>query len=266
MDITIEKTIKSLKRRKFTALYAENKEDACDMLLDLIPPNMSVGTGDSSSVRQSGILKRLEARGNRVINPFDPEKRIDNPEDYSVYVFKSSIEAGRSDVFITGTNVLTEDGRLLNIDGVGNRVAGIIWGHQKVFIIIGRNKIVKNLDEAFERMRKVTAPEHASRREVVNAPCGPAGECVDCIGSVRICNVTTIMEGCPPFTEITVVVVNEDLGLGWDISWPKERINKISENHNRHMWSIPHEAITALTREELWERVKKVRRNDNKNL
>jgi hypothetical protein len=256
MDEIIKKTIKSLKRRNFKALYAENKEEACNMLLDLVPPDMSVGTGDSSSVRQSGILKQLEARGNRVINPFDPEKEIDNPEDYSVYVFKSSIEAGLCDLFITGTNVLTEDGRLLNIDGVGNRVAGIIWGHQKVFIILGRNKIVKTLDEAFERMRKVIAPEHVSRREVSSAPCGSAGECVDCIGSDRICNITTIMEGCPPFTEITVVIVNEDLGLGWDISWPEERKNNISENHNRHMWSIPHEAITALTREELWERVK----------
>ncbi|MFC1534529.1 LUD domain-containing protein, partial [Thermodesulfobacteriota bacterium] len=156
----------------------------------------------------------------------------------------------------TGTNALTQDGRLLNIDGVGNRVSGMIWGHPIVILAVGKNKIVKDLDEAFYRLRHVTAPEHVSRRGASGAPCTIKGECRDCMGDDRVCNVTTIMEGAPLFSEVNVVIVNEDLGLGWDRSWGKDRIDEISDRHNRLMWSMPEEAIRALTREELWESVK----------
>jgi hypothetical protein len=251
----IKKTLKYLKARNFMPLYADSSEEACDMMLNLIPQNSVVGVGDSSSVRQIGIIKELERRGNRVINPFDPERPIGDPKDYAAFVFRSSIEAARCDLFLTGTNAVTEDGRLLNIDGVGNRVAGMIWGHPRVILAVGKNKIVKDLDEAFYRLRHVTAPEHASRRGVSSAPCSIKGECMDCIGTKRICNVTTIMEGSPLFTEITVIIVNEDLGLGWDLTWPRERIEQISERHNRFMWSMAEEAMGSLTREELWEKV-----------
>lgn len=255
MEKSIKKTLKYLKARNFKPLYADSSEEARDIMLNLIPHNTVVGVGDSSSIRQIGIIKHLEGRGTRVINPFDPERPIGDPKEYAAFVFRSSIEAARCDLFLTGTNAVTEDGRLVNIDGVGNRVAGMIWGHPRVVLAVGKNKIVKDLDAAFYRLRHVTAPEHALRSGVSGVPCIVEGECKDCMVKTRICNVTTIMEGSPHFTEITVIIVNEDLGLGWDLTWPRERIEQISQRHNRFMWSMKKEAMETLTREELWEKV-----------
>jgi L-lactate utilization protein LutB len=236
--------------------YAEDGDAARRIILEIIPPKAVVGFGDSSSVRQIGVAKQLEKRGNPTINPFKPIGEITDYKAFSRDVFQSSIAAALCNVFITGTNAISEDGRLVNIDGVGNRVAGMIWGHAKVILVIGRNKIVKDLDAAMERLKKVTAPEHVSRRGSSNSPCTVKGECRDCSGNSRVCNVTTIIEGAPLFSEMNVILVDEDLGLGWDKSWESDRIEAISDRHDRHMWGMPEEAIKALTKDELWASVR----------
>jgi hypothetical protein len=159
------------------------------------------------------------------------------------------------DFFLTGTNAVTQDGRILNIDGVGNRVAGMFWGHPQVILVVGKNKIVKNLDEAFRRVKNVIAPEHLKRREAPS-PCAVTGRCVDCIGRNRVCAVTTIIESKPHFTEINVMIVNEDLGLGWDRSWPKKRINRIAAKHERFMWTIPKPVRETLNFKDIWKTVR----------
>jgi hypothetical protein len=258
MNQEIKQTMKYLKARNFIAYYAENGDQARDTVLTLIPKDMSVGIGDSSSVRQTGVIKALMKRGTPVINPFDPEKPIDDYVNLSKYVFRASLEASYCDVFLTGTNAVTLDGRLVNIDAVGNRVVGMIWGHPMVILIIGKNKIVKDLDAALYRLKHVTAPEHVRRRGAAS-PCTKKGECQDCLGKTRICNVTTIIEGATFFCKTHVIIVDEDLGLGWDQSWPQGRIDKISDRHNSVMWSMPDEAVKVLTSEELWESVKEYR-------
>lgn len=264
MDEGIKKTLKYLKARKFNPHYADDGDTARKMILELVPLDAAVGFGDSSSVRQIGIAGELKKRGNFVINPFEVIHQIDDYKAYSRKVFRRSMEATLCDVFITGTNALTEDGRLINIDGVGNRVSGMIWGHPKVVLVIGQNKIVKDLDEAMNRLKKVTAPEHVSRRGSSKSPCRVKGECMDCTGASRVCNITTIMEGAPLFGEINVVLVGEDLGLGWDRSWSPERIDKISNRHNSYMWAMPEKAIQALTKEELWAGVADLLHNSSK--
>ena len=256
MEKYINQAIKYLKARNFSPHYVEDAESARALILDLIPKDKVVGIGDSSSVRQTGVIKALTERGTKVINPFDPEKDIVDYREYSKFVFRASIEAALCDVFMTGSNALTQDGRLVNIDGVGNRVTGMIFGHPEVILVVGRNKIVRDLDEAMNRVKNVTAPEHVSRRGSSKSPCTVKGECRDCMGKERICNATTILEGSPLFSEVNVVIVDEDLGLGWDRTWAKDRIEKISERHNSLMWSMPEEAIHALTKDELWESVK----------
>lgn len=113
------------------------------------------------------------------------------------------------------------------------------WGHPRVIIAVGKNKIVKDLDEAFQRVKNVIVPEHTRKRGASGPPCSTKGKCYDCIGRKRVCNVMTIMEGSPALTELNVVIVDEDLGLGWDPSWPEERIHKILENHRKFIWSVP---------------------------
>jgi len=252
----INKTLKSLKARNLKPYFTINGKEARELILNLIPRDSTVGLGDSSTVRQIGIIQSLRKKGTRVINPFDPGKKIKDDATHLQFVFKPVIEATLCDVYLTGTNAITQDGRILNIDGVGNRVAGMFWGHPQVILVVGKNKIVKNLDEAFHRVKNVIAPEHLKRRKALS-PCTVTGRCHDCIGRNRICAVTTIIENKPLFTEINVIIVNEDLGLGWERSWPKGRINRIVERHEKFMWSLPEPVIKTLNISDSWTNLKR---------
>jgi hypothetical protein len=196
------------------------------------------------------------SRGTRVFDPFRLDHPVTDSTTYLESLFKPMIQATLCDVFLTGTNAVTEDGRLLSIDGAGNRVAGMCWGHPQVVLAVGRNKIVRDLDEAFHRLKNVIVPEHVRRRGVAGPPCGETGKCHDCIGRNRICAITTIIEGKPLFTEINVIIVNEDLGLGWDESWSRDRINRIAANHEKFMWTLPWELGKDVDKKALWEAVR----------
>jgi len=148
-------------------------------------------------------------------------------------------------VFLAGTNAITLDGRLVNVDAAGNRVAGMFHGHPKSIVVVGRNKLVNNLDEAFNRIRNVIAPNHMWIRAVelggdrTETPCVATGACSDCRSKDRMCNVFTIIEGKPLRTDISIVIVDEDLGLAWDESWPRERIDRIKEEYKKFVWIPP---------------------------
>jgi len=123
---------------------------------------------------------------------------------------------------LTGTNAITLDGKLVNIDGVGNRVAAMIFGPKKVIVVAGINKIVSDVNEALERIRGFAAPMNAKRHylkhqqpELGDLPCVQTGSCVDCRHDWRICNYTVIIEGAMIGQKgrINVVLVGEELGL-----------------------------------------------------
>jgi hypothetical protein len=238
-------TLRSLHSRNLGGILVENSDEAKRKILDLIPKHAVVGVGDSTTINQLGVKEELKRRGTTVLDGFDHSTVYSSVEDLKNredLVKRSTM----CDVFLTGTNAITEDGKLVNVDAVGNRVAGMFWGHPTVIIIVGRNKIVRNLDEAFHRLRKVTAPNHVRLRAQLGArrvetPCVTTGECSDCHTKDRMCNIFTIIEGKPRRTDIKVVIVNEDLGLGWDESWPQERISKIIENYQRYVWILPAE-------------------------
>jgi hypothetical protein len=257
MEGMIENTIESLRKRQMKGWAAGSIGEAREMILGIVPSDAIVGIGDSSSVRQVGIIDELKVRGNRVINPFDPTKEIKDLQTHFDHGFWPMIEATVCDVFLTGTNALTEDGKIVNTDGAGNRVAGMFWGHPMTILIIGANKIVKNLDEALDRIKNVIAPEHL-RRKGAKAPCTETGRCHDCLGERRVCAVTTIIEKRPVHTEMHVVIVNEDLGLGWDRSWPKERIIRIVSRHEEFMvlCPLPTCILEKGNNEKLWEMTK----------
>ena len=256
MEASIQKTLKSLQARGIRAWFAKDCREARRRMMDIISKDATVGVGDSSTIRQIGIIKSLKKRGTKVINPFDLKKTVKDDRTHLEFLFRPAVEATVCDVFLTGTNAVTQDGRLLNIDGVGNRVAGMVWGHPQVVLAVGKNKIVRNLDDAFDRVKNVIAPEHLRRRGAPS-PCAVTGKCLDCTGKHRVCAVTTIIENRPMFTEINVIIVDEDLGLGWDESWPKQRINKIAAKHQKFMWTISQEVIESLNLKTLWEAEKK---------
>lgn len=240
VDKEIETTLLSLRARHINGFFTENL-DARSKILDLIPRGASVGIGDSTTVRQIGIVEEMERIGRRVADGFKKTVYA-NTEDWEEFHLKPVKEAAMSDVFLTGTNAVTQDGRLVNVDAAGGRVAGMFSGHPTSIIIVGKNKVVKDLDEAFYRVRKVIAPSHIRIRAVElggkrwRTPCVATGKCNDCKAKDRLCNVFTIIEGKPLFTNINVIIINEDLGLGWDESWPPERIAKIKESYKRFVW------------------------------
>lgn len=243
----IETTLTALRRRGFDARFAENREVARRMILKLVPGNCTVGCGDSATVRSIGVLQDLTDGGNMVLNPFFKPKVIRaKSAPLSMSVMKQ-IGLG-CDVFLASSNAVTLDGKIVSIDGGGMRVAGMFFGAPLTILVVGRNKIVKNVDEALHRIKNVIAPAHA---RTIGAdwgiPCVAAGKCVEpatfCEAGQRLCNIVVILEGRPsiPGRNTVVIVVDEDLGLGWDPAWPKERIDKVYAEYKEY--TPPHRPI-----------------------
>ena len=208
---------KALKANNFNVRYLDKAEDAIPLVLDLIPTDASLEMAGSMSVVQMGLQDALRKRGNP---GFEFPKSGDPPT--------------RKDVLLVSTNAVTLDGKLVNLDGMGNRVASMVYGVKKVILLVGRNKIVRDVDEAMERIKKVIAPYHAKNLGL-ETPCAFTGECSDCDSPQRICNVTTILWKKPPLMDFTILLVDDDLGLGWDPDWPQERIEKIQETYRTEM-------------------------------
>ena len=241
MKSEMEEVLASLQARHIRGEYAENREEATRKILQLIPAGATVGIGDSTAMRQVGILPALKERGTKVLNPFEPKGDGVSVEDFRAWRTRVMREATLADVFLTGSNAVTRDGRIVNVDANGNRVAGMFWGHPLSIVVVGRNKIVGDLEEAFGRIRQVIAPTHfyvrstELRGRIRKTPCAATGECQDCRSTERGCNIFSIIEGKPSQTELHVILVDLDLGLGWDPSWPAGRIAEIREAYKRYV-------------------------------
>ncbi|MFC1861399.1 lactate utilization protein [Chloroflexota bacterium] len=244
----IETTLNALKAREFDARYAENRQAAKDIVLQLVQQHWIVGCGDSTTVRSLGVLQDLTGSGNRVLNSFvKPKIMREKPAALPLSVMKQT--AYGCDVFICSSNAVTMDGKLVNTDGGGMRVSGMAFGSPLKIIVAGRNKIVKNVDEALDRIKNVIALAHAKTIGTDwGIPCASAGKCVEpetlCPpGKSRICNITMIMEARPavPGVNIVVILVDDDLGLGWDPAWPRERIDRIYAEYKE--FTPPHRPI-----------------------
>jgi len=212
----IETVVKSLRANKFKVEYVDRATDAVPIILEAIPADASIEMAGSVSVGQLGLLDKLRERGNKGLD-------FPKPEEFSF----DAMWKNRRDVLLVSTNAVTLDGKLVNTDGMGNRVSTMFFGVKQVVLLVGANKIVRNLEEALERVQKVISPYHAKYLGL-NTPCAATGECSDCNSPQRICNITTIISKKPPSVDFLIVLVGEDLGLGWDPEWPKERIEKIA--------------------------------------
>ena len=200
-----EKIVKTLEKNLFTATYVQNREAATAKLLELIPTSATIGFGGSVTLAQLGIIAKLEERGNPVLNYMKPGL---TPEEMRAIRRQHLL----SDVFLSGTNAVTLDGKLVNVDATGNRVGAMLFGPEKVIIVVGINKIVCDVAEAEKRVKLWASPPNNKRLGYPN-PCAQTGVCVDCQGPTRICNITTIMHKKPRQTDVHVIVVGEELGL-----------------------------------------------------
>jgi len=197
--------VEALKKNGFEAEYCATGGDAAQRLLELIPEAASVGFGGSWTLKALGISEKLAARGNTILDHGAPG--LTNEE-------KADIRRKQQicDVFLSGTNALTMDGKLVNMDGSGNRVAAMIFGPGKVIVVAGTNKIVKDTAAAEERIRMKAAPINNKRLGTPN-PCSRTGVCMDCQGPTRICNVLTIIGKRPLGTNFHVLIIGEELGF-----------------------------------------------------
>ncbi|MBA1335805.1 MAG: Transcriptional regulators of sugar metabolism [Firmicutes bacterium] len=189
-------------RRGFKTRVVESIEDACKIVLEEVRPDQSVGVGGSVTVKESGLTDMLRERGNKVYFHWEVEKsKIDETRKL----------ASQADVYLVSSNAVTEDGKLVNIDGVGNRVASMFYGPDRVYVICGKNKIAKNEEEAVQRIKSVACPKNAERLDR-KTPCRKTGKCHDCLTEDRMCSIKVVLEYCPPEKEINLILVDQELG------------------------------------------------------
>jgi L-lactate utilization protein LutB len=203
----IDRTLNSLGKNGFDVHFVENSKEATSMILNMVPKGSLVGLGGSVTLREMKIPELLGDRGARVADHWEARKKGVSGDE----VMSIRRQHLNSDVFITSTNALSEKGELVNIDGSGQRVAAMIFGPRKIIVVAGVNKIVRDLEEAIWRARNVASPMNAKRLDK-NTPCTEYMYCQDCESPDRICNVTTIVHRKPHNTDITVILVDEELG------------------------------------------------------
>jgi L-lactate utilization protein LutB len=199
-----ETVVKALSQKGFHAQYTDTAEEALDQVLSLIPQNSSVGIPGSVTIRELGIMEKLEERGNRIFHHWDPSL---TPETKGTRLS----EENNSDFILTSSNALTLDGMLVNIDGVGNRVSAMAWGNNTIIYVIGINKIANDLESAIQRVRDQATPPNAIRLKI-DTPCSHTGHCMNCNSPQRVCRALLILERAPMGRDCHVILVGENLG------------------------------------------------------
>ena len=198
-----------LEENNFEVFLAENRQAANQIVLEDIVPKLNVKTvswGGSMTVIASGVYEALKNRTD--LNVIDTYDRTVPPEES----MNRRRQALMADLFLTGTNALTETGMLVNLDMFGNRVGALTFGPKNVIVLVGRNKIVDDIEEAMFRIKNYVAPINAARLDK-KTPCVKTGYCDDCKSPDRICNTWTITEKSYPKGRIKVILINEDLGF-----------------------------------------------------
>ena len=208
-DVLAEKTVKSLQKNQFDAVYCPTRDEAVKYIQDMVGDGTTVGFGGSMTAVELNLVERLEEKGAEILNKemVTPEPNSLNPDVMIPMIRKLFC----SNLYIASANAITLKGHILNIDGVGNRVATITIGPDKVVLVVGVNKITRNLDEAYNRMETVACPKNVKRYNLPN-PCTKTGYCMDCNTPTRACRIYHIMKFKPMLTDITVIIVGERLG------------------------------------------------------
>lgn len=201
---TAERIIKKLAIRNMTGHYRDTAAEAVELARDLVEPGQSVTWGGSVSFTESGIKAALEADGHRMID----RSQAATPEEQDA-MWREQVGA---DWFFMGTNAITLDGELVNIDGNANRLALLLHGPKHVCVIAGMNKVVADIESGLKRIRTVTCPLNAARLHT-GTPCELAGVCSNCHAEKCMCCQEVITRHSRHDGRIHVILVGEDLGF-----------------------------------------------------
>ena len=197
--------IKNLEKRRMAGSYSVDADQARDEVVEMIPPGATVFRCGSMTAVGMGLWEAIAALPEvNLIDPYQPEL---SPEE-GLELRRQGLTA---DVMIASTNAITLDGKLVNLDGMGNRVAAMAFGPKKVILVVGMNKVAPDLESAVARVKHYAAPVNAIRFGV-KTPCGETGLCSDCKSPQRICNMWSTIEGHMIKDRIHVKLVGENLG------------------------------------------------------
>ncbi|MFH1368740.1 MAG: lactate utilization protein [Elusimicrobiota bacterium] len=202
-QMTLKRVAEKLEKNGFKSYVIESGVKAKEKVLELVGPGESVGFGGSLTVKQLGLIDAFSERKQKLFTGkpgLKPEQTLDIRK-----------QALHSDVFIASPNALTQDGKLMFWDSIGNRAAGMIFGPKRVIAVAGVNKIVENELAGWQRMKTFANPVNAKRLSL-QTPCTADGVCHDCDSVQRICNIRVILDKKPKHTEYHVILVPECLG------------------------------------------------------
>lgn len=218
-----ENLVKQLEKKRYNAYYVENKDEAAKLVYDLIPTDSIIGVGDSHSFYSLDLEDDLKSKNCKLI----PNVAALNLHGYELangesfgYIKAPTREEARdiladyltANVFVLSANAITAKGEIVNVDGVGNRIAGSLYGADRMIMIIGVNKIVKDEKAARERIEMIAGPMNNIKYHK-ECPSVKTGICPHCTGEESICNITCILHKCPTESDYNVIIVGEELGF-----------------------------------------------------
>lgn len=198
----LNKLKERLEKIGYTAKVFATGEEAKAYLLSAIPTTDTVGVGGSMTVQQLGLAEALRARGQQVSWHWGV------PADQ---VAEMRRLASTADTYLCSANAILPDGRIVNIDGFGNRLAATLYGPKKVYMIVGENKLADTLDAAMDRIKNVSCPRNAKRLNL-KTPCAVLGRCTDCSSPDRMCHATLILDRKPNAHPVEILLVAQELG------------------------------------------------------
>ncbi|MGL4792070.1 MAG: lactate utilization protein [Anaerotignaceae bacterium] len=201
-EMLAARIIKGLQKRNMEGFFCKTNEEAIAKALELVKENSSITWGGSMTIRDMGLTKAL-MEGNYDV--FDRDTAT--PEEVQIGMRK----AFSMDWFLTGANAITEDGEIVNIDGLGNRVAAITFGPKQVLFVIGLNKVTQDLDSAIKRARSTAAPINAARFDI-KTPCRVDGVCHNCNSPDTICCSFHVLRHSKINDRVKVILIENELG------------------------------------------------------
>ena len=200
-----QRTVAALKKNGFDALYIPTAALAAEKVLEFVHAGAKVGFGGSFTVKSMNIQELAASRGAVILDHNKPGLGAEEKTE----ILRAQLTC---DLFISSANAVTMEGFLFNVDGNGNRVAALSFGPKKNVVVAGINKVVANLDEAYERLKVYAAPINNIRLQKPN-PCVTSGYCADCALPTRICRIYHILKRKPSLSDFTVIIVGEELGF-----------------------------------------------------
>ena len=203
---TAKQLIKKMEKRQFEACYCATKEEALSKAKDYFFDGCSITCGGSATLKEMGLKQYLETEGGEKYNYINRDLAKSAQEKREVFA-----KAALADFYLMSSNAVTLDGELINVDGVGNRVAALCFGPANVIVIVSMNKVVKDVEAAIWRTRNIAAPPNALRLNC-DTPCASIGSCGNCLKPDCICADIVVTRFSRIPGRVKVILVGEEMG------------------------------------------------------